>query len=77
MLMMRRVQEVTEDKVTLSIKNPKDKDAKPEIKELDAGFVLWSTGIGEWSVSTLELGRWMSRGSPIPSTSDVVGASLQ
>ncbi|WRT68582.1 uncharacterized protein IL334_005560 [Kwoniella shivajii] len=40
-----RVQEVQPDKVILSIKNPKDKDAKPEIKEIDAGFVLWSTGI--------------------------------
>lgn len=42
-----RVQEVKEGRVILSIKNPKDKDAKPEIKELEAGFVLWSTGIGK------------------------------
>ncbi|WVR09457.1 hypothetical protein IAU60_006524 [Kwoniella sp. DSM 27419] len=40
-----RVQEVMPEKVVLSIKNPKDKDAKPELKEIDAGFVLWSTGI--------------------------------
>ncbi|WVQ79734.1 hypothetical protein IAT38_001834 [Cryptococcus sp. DSM 104549] len=40
-----RVQEVQEDKVILSIKNPKDKDAKPKIEEIEAGFVLWSTGI--------------------------------
>lgn len=42
-----RVQEVKDDRVILSIKNPNNKDAKPEIKELEAGFVLWSTGIGK------------------------------
>ncbi|WWC71381.1 uncharacterized protein I206_105336 [Kwoniella pini CBS 10737] len=40
-----RVQEVFPDKVILSIKDPKDKDAKPSSKEIEAGFVLWSTGI--------------------------------
>jgi hypothetical protein len=46
-LMTFRVQEVTPDKVILSIKNPKDKDAKPEMVEIASGFVLWSTGIGK------------------------------
>ncbi len=41
-----RVQEVTPEKVILSIKDPKDKEAKPKIEEIKAGFVLWSTGIG-------------------------------
>ncbi|OCF39117.1 NADH dehydrogenase [Kwoniella heveanensis CBS 569] len=40
-----RVQEVQPDKVILTIKDPKDKDAKPTTKEIEAGFVLWSTGI--------------------------------
>ncbi|WWD19232.1 hypothetical protein CI109_103690 [Kwoniella shandongensis] len=40
-----RVQEVQQDKVVLSIKDPKDKDAKPRTQEVEAGFVLWSTGI--------------------------------
>ncbi|WWC90551.1 uncharacterized protein L201_005487 [Kwoniella dendrophila CBS 6074] len=40
-----RVQEVMPDKVVLSIKDPKDKDGKPSSKEIEAGFVLWSTGI--------------------------------
>ncbi len=52
------MQEVTEDKVVLSLKDPKNKDAKPEIVEIPAGFVLWSTGIGIY----LTL-------SPIPSAS--------
>jgi hypothetical protein len=41
------VQEVQPDKVIISVKDPKNKDAKPEIREISAGFVLWSTGIGE------------------------------
>ncbi|KAK4686435.1 NADH:quinone reductase (non-electrogenic), partial [Tremellales sp. Uapishka_1] len=40
-----RVQEVTNEKVVLSLKDPKDKNAKPTTKEIEAGFVLWSTGI--------------------------------
>ncbi|OCF75822.1 NADH dehydrogenase [Kwoniella mangroviensis CBS 8886] len=40
-----RVQEVFPDKVILSIKDSKDKEAKPTSKEIEAGFVLWSTGI--------------------------------
>jgi len=42
-----RVQEVTPDKVVLSIKG-KNKDDKPEIVEIPSGFTLWSTGIGEF-----------------------------
>ena len=38
--------EVTPDKVILTIKDSKDKDAKPKTVELDSGFTLWSTGIG-------------------------------
>ncbi|ADV23606.1 NADH dehydrogenase [Cryptococcus gattii Ru294] len=40
-----RVQEVKDDRVILSVKDSNNKDAKPEVKELEAGFVLWSTGI--------------------------------
>ncbi|WVQ72061.1 hypothetical protein IAR50_001605 [Cryptococcus sp. DSM 104548] len=40
-----RVQEVTPDQVTITVKDPKNKDAKPETKDIEAGFVLWSTGI--------------------------------
>lgn len=40
-----RVKEVFEDHVTVSIKKSDDKDAKPELVEFPAGFVLWSTGI--------------------------------
>lgn len=40
-----RVSEVTPDKVILSVKDTKNKDAKPSIVEVPAGFVLWSTGI--------------------------------
>nr|ODN86152.1 NADH dehydrogenase [Cryptococcus depauperatus CBS 7841] len=40
-----RVKEVTEDKVILSIKDPKNKEAKPQTEEIESGFVLWSTGI--------------------------------
>ncbi|KAK8854628.1 hypothetical protein IAR55_003367 [Kwoniella newhampshirensis] len=40
-----RVQEVQQDKVVISIKDPKDKDAKAKTEEIEAGFVLWSTGI--------------------------------
>jgi NADH dehydrogenase FAD-containing subunit len=42
-----RVSEVTPDKVVVTIKDSKDKNAKPETQEIEAGFVLWSTGIGE------------------------------
>jgi NADH dehydrogenase FAD-containing subunit len=42
-----RVQEVTPDKVIVTVKDPKDRDAKAVTKEIPAGFVLWSTGIGE------------------------------
>jgi len=45
-----RVQEVTEDKVVLTLKDPKNKESKPEVVEIPAGFVLWSTGIGESAV---------------------------
>ena len=41
------VQEVTPEKVTLTVKDSKDKDAKSRIEEIPAGFVLWSTGIGK------------------------------
>ena len=41
------MQEVTPDKVIISIKDPKDKEAKPKIVEIDSGFTLWSTGIGK------------------------------
>ncbi|RSH82305.1 hypothetical protein EHS25_006015 [Saitozyma podzolica] len=40
-----RVQEVTPDKVIVTVKDPKDRDAKAVTKEIPAGFVLWSTGI--------------------------------
>ena len=40
------VKEVTADKVVITRKDPKDKDAKPITEEISAGFVLWSTGIG-------------------------------
>ncbi|EIW68421.1 hypothetical protein TREMEDRAFT_71992 [Tremella mesenterica DSM 1558] len=40
-----RVQEVTPNSVKLTLKDPKNKEAKPEEAELAAGFVLWSTGI--------------------------------
>ncbi|KAI9637628.1 putative 64 kDa mitochondrial NADH dehydrogenase [Dioszegia hungarica] len=40
-----RVKEVTADKVVITRKDPKDKDAKPITEEISAGFVLWSTGI--------------------------------
>jgi NADH dehydrogenase FAD-containing subunit len=43
---MSRVAEVREDSVTVTIKNPKDKNAEPHPIEIPAGFVLWSTGIG-------------------------------
>jgi len=36
---------VTPDKVIVSVKDPKEKDSKPQMQELEAGFVLWSTGI--------------------------------
>ena len=45
---LSRVQEVQPDKVILTIKDPKDKTAKPETVEIPAGFVLWSTGIGRF-----------------------------
>ena len=32
----------------LSLKDPKDKESKPRIEEIPAGFVLWSTGIGAY-----------------------------
>jgi hypothetical protein len=43
------VQEVTPDKVIVTVKDPKNRDAKAETKEIPAGFVLWSTGIGGFS----------------------------
>lgn len=49
-----RVQEVTPDKVIVTVKDPKDRDAKPVTKEIPAGFVLWSTGIGESGKGSLE-----------------------
>ena len=39
------VQEVTKDKVILSIKDSADRNAKPKIVEIPSGFTLWSTGI--------------------------------
>jgi NADH dehydrogenase len=51
------VQEVTPDKVILTIKDSKDKDAKPKVVEIDSGFTLWSTGIGELFSS---IGRFQS-----------------
>ena len=41
------VKEVFPDRVVVTLKDPKNKDAKPEERVIDAGFVLWSTGIGE------------------------------
>ena len=41
------VKEVFPDRVIVTLKDPKNKDAKPEERVIDAGFVLWSTGIGE------------------------------
>jgi NADH dehydrogenase len=43
------VKEVFPDKVIVTLKDPKDKDSKPVEREIPAGFVLWSTGIGEWT----------------------------
>jgi NADH dehydrogenase FAD-containing subunit len=40
-----RVQKVTPDSVTVSVKDPKDPDAKPKILDIPSGFTLWSTGI--------------------------------
>jgi hypothetical protein len=48
-MLMSRVQEVTPDKVILSIKDPKDKESKPKVVEIASGFTLWSTGIGKSS----------------------------
>ncbi|ORX38316.1 hypothetical protein BD324DRAFT_620416 [Kockovaella imperatae] len=39
-----RVQEITPDKVVISLKSEKEGEA-PKIEEIPAGFVLWSTGI--------------------------------
>jgi NADH dehydrogenase len=50
------VAEVTPEKVIVTIKDGKDKDAKPVTKEIPAGFVLWSTGIGECNHDPLESG---------------------
>lgn len=43
-----RVSAIEPDKVKLTIKDPKDKNAEPKAVEVPAGFVLWSTGIGGW-----------------------------
>jgi hypothetical protein len=45
------VKEVFPDRVIVTLKDPKDKDAKPVEREIPAGFVLWSTGIGEWALA--------------------------
>lgn len=39
------MQKVTEDSVTVSIKDPKQPDAAPVLEDLPSGFTLWSTGI--------------------------------
>lgn len=44
--MLGRVAEVTPDKVTITIKDTRNKNAKPHPIDIPAGFVLWSTGIG-------------------------------
>lgn len=48
MLISCSVAEVTPEKVIVTTKDPKNKDAKPETHEIPAGFVLWSTGIGTY-----------------------------
>lgn len=50
-LIRNRVSEVTPEKVILTIKDSKDKSAKAKTVEIPSGFVLWSTGIGEYSLS--------------------------
>lgn len=42
--------EVTPEKVILTIKDSKDKSAKAKTVEIPSGFVLWSTGIGEFEL---------------------------
>ena len=42
--------EVQLDKVVITLKNSKNKDEKPKTEEIPAGFVLWSTGIGESTI---------------------------
>jgi hypothetical protein len=44
------VKEVFTDKVVVTLKDPKDKNAKPIEREIPAGFVLWSTGIGKFTI---------------------------
>lgn len=48
-----RVQEVSEDKVTITIKDTRNKNAEPHAIEIPAGFVLWSTGIGQFPLWVL------------------------
>lgn len=36
---------MSEDSVTVSIKDPKNPDKAPETREIPSGFTLWSTGI--------------------------------
>ena len=40
-----RVNKVSEDSVSVSIKDPKNPDKAPELREIPSGFTLWSTGI--------------------------------